>query len=56
MKTKKPHRYFISQKIDSYLEGVYNAYRFTIRFFKEALQPPLHLGEIVNQCYEVGIK
>ena len=56
MKTKKPHRYFISQKIDSYLEGVYQAYRFTVRFFKEAFQPPLHIGEIINQCYEVGLK
>lgn len=56
MKTKKPHRYFISQKIDAYLEGVYHAYRFTVRFFKEALQPPLHIGEIINQCYEVGLK
>ena len=48
--------YLFSKGLDSYFEGIYNAYQFTIRFFKEVFQPPFHFREIVNQCYEVGLK
>jgi phospholipid/cholesterol/gamma-HCH transport system permease protein len=36
--------------------NVYKAYQFVIRFFKEAFHPPFHLREIINQCYEIGLK
>ncbi len=48
--------YLFSKGLDSYFEGIYNAYQFTIRFFKEVFQPPFHFREIINQCYEVGLK
>jgi len=46
----------ISKNIDSYLEGVYQGYQFTIRFFKEAFTLPFHWREIINQCFEIGLK
>lgn len=45
-----------SKDIDLFFEGVFNAYQFTIRFFKEVFKPPYHFREVVNQCYEVGVK
>ncbi|PRZ23326.1 phospholipid/cholesterol/gamma-HCH transport system permease protein [Flavobacterium granuli] len=42
--------------MDSYLEGYYKGYRFCLRFFKEAFIPPFHWREIINQCFEVGLK
>jgi phospholipid/cholesterol/gamma-HCH transport system permease protein len=45
-----------AKEIDEFFTGVYNAYKFVIRFFKEALIPPFHLREIINQCYEIGVK
>ena len=50
------HKYLFSKGIDEYLTGVYKAYQFVIRFFKEAFKPPFHLREIINQCYEIGLK
>lgn len=49
-------KYVFSKGIDQYFKDVYKAYKFVIRFFKEAFVPPLHILEIINQCYEIGIK
>jgi phospholipid/cholesterol/gamma-HCH transport system permease protein len=56
MKQDSINSTIFSKRIDTFLEGVYNAYSFTMRFFKEVFQPPFHFREIINQCYEVGIK
>ncbi|MBK7762913.1 MAG: ABC transporter permease [Bacteroidetes bacterium] len=56
MISKKSHGFIFSKNIDSFLEGIYNAYQFIIRFFKEVFQPPFHIREVINQCYEVGLK
>ena len=54
---KQPERnYFFSKKADDYFIGVYKAYKFTSRFFKEGFIAPFHFSEIVNQCYEIGLK
>lgn len=49
-------KYVFSRTVDDYLVGVNNAYRFVIRFFKEAFVPPFHFREIINQCFEIGLK
>jgi phospholipid/cholesterol/gamma-HCH transport system permease protein len=49
-------KHVFSKGFDQYLINVYKAYRFVIRFFKEAFHPPFHFREIVNQCYEIGVK
>jgi phospholipid/cholesterol/gamma-HCH transport system permease protein len=50
------HKYLFSKGIDDNFNGVYNAYKFVIRFFKEVFRPPFHLREIINQCYVIGVK
>lgn len=49
-------KHLISKGIDQFFKDVHNAYKFVIRFFKEAFRPPFHLIEIINQCYEIGVK
>lgn len=49
-------RFLISKQMDEYLFGIYKAYKFFIRFFKELFLPPFHFGEIVNQSYRIGVK
>lgn len=56
MSVNKTRKYTFSKRIDSYLEGVYNGYRFVIRFFKEVFVPPFHWREFINQCFEIGLK
>jgi phospholipid/cholesterol/gamma-HCH transport system permease protein len=45
-----------SQKLDQYFADVYKAYKFVIRFFREVFFPPFHFKEMINQCYEIGIR
>ena len=40
----------------SFFAGIYQMYRFSLRFFKEVFIPPYEWREVVNQCYEVGCK
>lgn len=49
-------KYLFSKSIDQYFIGVNNAYRFTTLFFREAFKRPFHLREVINQCFEVGLK
>ena len=46
----------LSDSIDEYFIGVYTAYKFVIRFFKEVFVPPFHFRAVVTQSYEIGIK
>lgn len=52
--TKKKH--IFSAGLDDFFTGVHKAYRFTALFFKEAFKPPFHPRELINQCFEVGLK
>lgn len=56
MINSSPRKYLFSKGVDKYFTDVYKAYKFVIRFFKEAFHPPFHLREIINQCYEIGVK
>lgn len=49
-------KYLFSKGVDQYFSDVYKAYKFVIRFFKEVFHPPFHLREIINQCFEIGVK
>jgi len=49
-------KYILTKGLDSYFTGVYNAYKFTTLFFKEVVKKPLHLREVINQSFEVGLK
>lgn len=56
MLRSKPRKYLFSKGIDGYFLGVHKGYKFVARFFKEAFRPPFHFREIINQCYEIGLK
>jgi phospholipid/cholesterol/gamma-HCH transport system permease protein len=49
-------KYIFSKALDGYFTGVHKAYQFTTLFFKEAFKRPFHLRELINQCFEVGLK
>ena len=49
-------RYIISKRIDRLFLELTSIYNFIARFFKEVFVPPYEGKEILNQCYEVGVK
>lgn len=49
-------KYLFSKNIDAFFMSVNKAYRFVIQFFKQFLLPPFHISEVINQCYEIGLK
>jgi phospholipid/cholesterol/gamma-HCH transport system permease protein len=52
----QPRKYIFSKGVDQYFADVYKAYRFVVRFFKEAFTAPFHWRQIIDQCYEIGLK
>ncbi|HTF04198.1 MAG TPA: ABC transporter permease [Bacteroidia bacterium] len=56
MSHRTPGKYVLNKGLDHYFIGVYDAYRFVRRFFKEVFKPPFHFREVINQCYEIGLK
>lgn len=52
----KPKQFILSQGLDDYFIGVYNAYKFIGRFFREAIKAPFHIREIINQSFEIGLR
>lgn len=49
-------KYLFSKRVDNYFTNVHKAYKFTSRFFKEVFKKPMHIHEIFNQCFEIGLK
>ncbi|HRI60446.1 MAG TPA: ABC transporter permease [Saprospiraceae bacterium] len=49
-------KYLFTKGVDDLFTGIYSAYRFIARFFRQAVQPPFEFREIIRQCYEVGYK
>jgi phospholipid/cholesterol/gamma-HCH transport system permease protein len=56
MSIYQTRKYIFTKTIDRYFTGIHDAYRFTVRFFKEAFSRPFHLREVIHQSFEVGIK
>ena len=48
--------FLFSKGLDDYFTGINDAFRFTARFFKEVVKRPIHLREVINQSFEVGLK
>lgn len=56
MKNKTDRSFLLSRSIDSFFESVAELARFTVAVFKEGVKPPYEFREVLNQCYEIGIK
>lgn len=48
--------YLISKRIDRFFMSLNKAYRFVIQYFKQAFIPPFHFAEVINQCFEIGLR
>ncbi len=51
-----PKQYVLSKGLDQFFRDVYRAHKFTMRFFKEVIRSPFHFKEVLNQCFEVGLR
>ena len=49
-------KYVISRGLDRLFVELSGVYRFVLRFFREVLLPPYEFKEVMNQCYEIGVK
>lgn len=56
MTKQNTKKHIFTKEIDLYFKDIYIASRFLVRFFKETFKRPFHLNELINQCFEVGIK
>lgn len=56
MKMYSGKKYVFSKTIDNFFADFSDGYKFTGLFFKEAFKRPFHLKELVNQCFEIGIR
>ena len=56
MIVSKSKKYLFSKGADNYFRSLHRAYAFTTRFFKEAFKQPIHAREIINQCFEIGLR
>jgi len=45
-----------TRKVDDFFIGIYDAFHFTVRFFKEIFKRPFHFREIISLSYEIGLK
>jgi phospholipid/cholesterol/gamma-HCH transport system permease protein len=52
----RTRKHIISKGLDEYFIGVNKAWKFVGLFFKEVFKRPFHLREVINQCFEVGLK
>jgi phospholipid/cholesterol/gamma-HCH transport system permease protein len=49
-------KYLLSKSLDGFFAGLNKAYQFLLQFFKQAVKPPFHFQEVINQCFEIGLK
>ena len=56
MPDHRTKKYIFSRRIDKFFGGINDACKFTGLFFKEVFRRPFHLREVINQCFEVGLR
>lgn len=56
MSSPTPTAPVLGRRLDAFAIGVHDGAAFVARFFVEVVRRPLHVGEIVRICYEVGYK
>ena len=45
-----------SKGLDEFFSGVAEMSQFSVNVFREGFKPPYEFKEVLNQCYEIGIK
>lgn len=56
MENARTKKNIFSKGADQYFTDVYKAGGFVARFFREAVRPPFHVREVINHCFELGLK
>ncbi len=57
MRDSEANKHFLFSKyLDSFFQDAAELAQFTVAVFREGIKPPYHFREILNQCYEVGLK
>jgi phospholipid/cholesterol/gamma-HCH transport system permease protein len=56
MTSTSSRQYIFTRKLGQYFIDIYHANKFAQLFFKSAFKSPFHFKEIINQCYEIGLK
>lgn len=51
-----PNKYIFSRSLDQFFQEAAELAQFTVAVIKEGLRPPYEFREVLNQCYETGIK
>jgi phospholipid/cholesterol/gamma-HCH transport system permease protein len=51
--TKRPG---LKKRLTDFFATLYKIHLFILRFFREAFVPPFEFKEIMNQCYQVGVR
>ena len=49
-------RHVFTRRVDQFFKDIYDISKFFRTFFKEAFRRPFHFNELINQCYEVGLR
>ena len=56
MFNNRNNNFLLTEGLDDFFMGVNKAYLFALQYFRQAVKPPFHFKEIINQCYEIGIR
>jgi phospholipid/cholesterol/gamma-HCH transport system permease protein len=46
----------LREQVSGFFIGIFNTYRFILRFFRQAVAPPYEFKEIIRQSYSAGIR
>jgi phospholipid/cholesterol/gamma-HCH transport system permease protein len=50
------HKYLFSKNLDTFFLSISKAFRFVVQFFRLIFKRPIHISEVINQCFEIGLK
>lgn len=56
MNSNKLKKHIFTRRLDQFFKDVYHASKFLATFFKEAFKRPFHFSELINQCFEIGLR
>jgi phospholipid/cholesterol/gamma-HCH transport system permease protein len=54
--TTTTKKYLFSKRFDAFFLSVNKAFKFFKQFFKQVFIPPFHFSEVINQCFEIGLR
>ena len=56
METNEQVKTVFSKGLDEFFCEIAELAKFSVNVFREGIKPPYEFKEVLNQCYEIGIK